>query len=393
MKKNFIQLPILFFIMFSIQLFSQSKDTIIVHQILPGIIHKKIISVKDTIRVNVLEVDLSRGEYYIRSASAKNNIKGKATTSNVVNSFIDSSFQVVAAINGDFWEDDGEVVNNMICEGDFVKATKFTDSPFNDFVNSQFAITFNNKPMIEQFVFSGDVIFKNGLIEKINRINSKADSNSFTLYNHYQGKSTPKAPGNWKINELELNPFLKSGDTIFCKLGTYSLEGENKIENGKFILSANNRYTKYFKKLVGPGDIIKLVLHLNPNRVNVRSLVGGWPRLVCDGKNISSKADSLEGVFPRFSKTKHPRTGIGFSKDSTKLFLIAVDGRQESSSGMSLNQFANLMISQGVYQGLNFDGGGSTTMVIGGEVVNKPSDITGERPVGNCLLVVKRKAK
>lgn len=58
---------------------------------------------------------------------------------------------------------------------------------------------------------------------------------------------------------------------------------------------------------------------------------------------------------------------------------------------MSLVEFANLMLSIGVYEGLNLDGGGSTTMVVDGEVVNKPSDPTGERPVGNALVVFYRR--
>ena len=45
------------------------------------------------------------------------------------------------------------------------------------------------------------------------------------------------------------------------------------------------------------------------------------------------------------------------------------------------------------HQGLNLDGGGSTTMVVGGQVVNRPSDQTGEREVANALLVVAQGAK
>jgi exopolysaccharide biosynthesis protein len=99
----------------------------------------------------------------------------------------------------------------------------------------------------------------------------------------------------------------------------------------------------------------------------------------------------LEGTFPRFSVTRHPRTGVGFSRDSTTLYLITVDGRSESSSGMSLAEFASLMQVLGVAQGLNLDGGGSTTLVIRGHVVNHPSDSTGERTVGNALLVTRRR--
>ncbi len=116
-------------------------------------------------------------------------------------------------------------------------------------------------------------------------------------------------------------------------------------------------------------------------------MVGGWPRIIEDGINLFAIKDSVEGTFYKFSAVKHPRSGIGFSKDSTKIYLVTVDGRQESMSGMSLKEFADFMISQGSYQALNLDGGGSTTMVLNGEVVNSPSDSDGERKVGNCLVI------
>jgi exopolysaccharide biosynthesis protein len=116
--------------------------------------------------------------------------------------------------------------------------------------------------------------------------------------------------------------------------------------------------------------------------------LGGWPRIIVHGRSTADEADSLEGTFPKFSRDRHPRTAIGFSADSTKLFLVTVDGRRESDSGMSLGELARVMIDLGVYEGMNFDGGGSTTMVVDGKVVNSPSDKTGERAVGSGLLIV-----
>ena len=72
-------------------------------------------------------------------------------------------------------------------------------------------------------------------------------------------------------------------------------------------------------------------------------------------------------------------------------------GIQGYSVGMSLQELAEFMHTRlaefsraktNAYQGLNLDGGGSTTMVVEEQVVNKPSDPTGERPVANALLVV-----
>ena len=59
---------------------------------------------------------------------------------------------------------------------------------------------------------------------------------------------------------------------------------------------------------------------------------------------------------------------------------------------MTLVELADVMRGLGVWQAMNFDGGGSTTMVIGGRVVNTPSDPAGEREVGNALLIVQRAA-
>jgi len=60
---------------------------------------------------------------------------------------------------------------------------------------------------------------------------------------------------------------------------------------------------------------------------------------------------------------------------------------------MSLQEFGDLMVGAGVFEGLNLDGGGSTTMVVDGVVVNSPSDAAGERPVANCLLLMERRPK
>jgi exopolysaccharide biosynthesis protein len=70
--------------------------------------------------------------------------------------------------------------------------------------------------------------------------------------------------------------------------------------------------------------------------------------------------------------------------------LLTVDGRSENSGGMTLVELADMIRQLGAWQAMNFDGGGSTTMVIDGKVVNHPSDQQGERTVGNALLVMLR---
>jgi len=123
-----------------------------------GIVHKNIINTIDTLSIDLLKIDLSTKEYELRSVKANNLLNSKESTSEMVKTLTDSGYNVVAAINADFFEADGEIINNMISEGNFVKAVKFTDSPFNPFVNTQFAITESKQLLMEQFVFSGQLI-------------------------------------------------------------------------------------------------------------------------------------------------------------------------------------------------------------------------------------------
>ncbi|MCR4401193.1 MAG: phosphodiester glycosidase family protein [Firmicutes bacterium] len=112
--------------------------------------------------------------------------------------------------------------------------------------------------------------------------------------------------------------------------------------------------------------------------------VGGGPRLVKDGKvHVTSgeerfKADVAVG--------RAPRTAAGVTFDG-KLLLVAVTGRQAHHSiGVTLEELANLMIELGAKDALNFDGGGSSTMVVREYVMNTPSDGR-ERTVADAILV------
>ncbi len=387
MKKTALLLIVLYIIPLTAQVKIEENE------IEPGVIHKKIINTKDTLCINILKINLSAGNYFLQSVKAGNKLNSKETTSEMVKALSDSGYKVVAAINADFFENDGEVINNMISGGAIVKAVKFTDSPYNLFVNSQFATTFDNKLLLDQFVFTGSVILPDGSIEKISRINSIADSNSLTIYNNYQGTFTPETPDHWFKIEYVLKPVEINGDTLLFVVDKISKNKNTEIINEEIILSANNGYAFYVERELSLYDTIGVIMQFNPGykfHKPIRTLIGGWPRIVVDGKNSVIINKKTEGVFPRFSETKHPRTGIGFSRDSTTVYFITVDGRQESSSGMSLEKFADFMISESIYQGLNLDGGGSTTMIINNEVVNKPSDLSGEREVGNCIMLIKK---
>lgn len=386
--KNKIIYLICFLINFCFTAFPQQVTE---KEISDGIFYKKIIDEENKLIINILKIDLTNPSYKIEAVKAKDKLSGKETTSGLSSRLSDTGLKVIAGINADFWETDGEIINNMISGGKIVKAVSSPNYDSKKFTYSQFAITENNKPNIEQFNFNGKIFWKDNSSDKINRVNSKTDSGAVTIYNLYQGDFTPNSPQNFKITEALLIPTGTSGDTLLYKFyGHFYDDGLNAIPKTGVILSASAEKANYIKSKISKYDTIKILYDFIPEINNIYSLTGGLPQIVKDGKNISAITNSTEGVNKKFSETLHPRTGVGFSKDSSQLYFFTVDGRQKSSVGISLNNFADLMISEGVYEGLNLDGGGSTTMVINGKVVNHPSDYSGERPVGSCLFVIRK---
>ena len=66
--------------------------------------------------------------------------------------------------------------------------------------------------------------------------------------------------------------------------------------------------------------------------------------------------------------------------------LVAVDGRQSFSAGVTLRDLARKLVSLGVVTGMAFDAGGSTTIAFDGRVLNSPSD-GAERAVSTALML------
>lgn len=100
---------------------------------------------------------------------------------------------------------------------------------------------------------------------------------------------------------------------------------------------------------------------------------GAWqvltfgPALVKDGQVTVSSSDEVGRAM-----TSNPRTAIGQISEGHYLLVVS-DGRTKESTGLSLRQLAELMQSLGAQVAYNLDGGGSSTMVFHGRVVNNPT--------------------
>ncbi len=151
---------------------------------------------------------------------------------------------------------------------------------------------------------------------------------------------------------------------------------------------------EYFP-VVNVGDTIRLLYSLTPKPAGpVRDLLTGTPRIVRDG--VARPEHDVEGSkASRFVQGALSRTGVGISQDGDTLIVVTINSSDpgESTSGMTLTELANFMVSLGAYQAINFDGGGSATMVIDGETVSRQRGVPFNRRVSNAILVVKEKAR
>jgi hypothetical protein len=119
-------------------------------------------------------------------------------------------------------------------------------------------------------------------------------------------------------------------------------------------------------------------------------IVGGAGLLVHAGRELTSDDWAPEQMRDGFTTERHPRTMIGVDTVGD-IWLVAVDGRNaQLSLGMTFAELQGLARQLSLSEALNLDGGGSTTMVVQGRIVNRPSDPTGPRPVSDAVLVFAR---
>lgn len=150
-------------------------------------------------------------------------------------------------------------------------------------------------------------------------------------------------------------------------------------ENGYVIVGPANKL-----QAVAQSGKAEVNIGTTPDWRNVKHIISGGPYLVKNSEVFvdmtAQKLGSIGG--------KNPRSAIGYTKEGD-LIMVAVDGREGSSVGMTLMQLANFMKSAGCTNAMNLDGGGSTVMYVNGQVVNNPA-FKGGIAISNALVLSKK---
>ena len=114
---------------------------------------------------------------------------------------------------------------------------------------------------------------------------------------------------------------------------------------------------------------------INESEVSAEDLIAdGAVQTLSFGPALVENGQVSVGTNDEVKKAmgSNPRTAIGVKADGTYLFVVA-DGRTDESEGLSLYELAEFMEEQGAVTAYNLDGGGSSTMVFNGNVINNPT--------------------
>ena len=212
------------------------------------------------------------------------------------------------------------------------------------------------------------------------------DDAELVAFTHEYADSTPSGPGREVVAEHGVVT------SVSGSRGTALARGERSVQA---IGSDTDALAG-----VRVGDRLRLRLRLRSHGALLRTprgttVTNGGPLLMRNGEvRITQRRDGfVHPGEPSFSYgfviKRNPRTFAGIDAKG-RTVLITVDGRTAEDLGLSVRESADVARSLGLVDAINLDGGGSTTMVVHGAVISHPSDATGERPVGDALLIGRR---
>lgn len=259
--------------------------------------------------------------------------------------------KMLAAVNASYFDTDGWVVGTIKNQGLMMA---LDEQP-----RSGIAIADGAAEVLADIGYAGVVRLPNGKELHIKGMNRARIADDLVLYNSFYAPTT------------KTNSFGREVKLTNNRVTAVSTAGNMPITPGSVILSGHGVNAAALASL-RVGDKVEFKESLGSAAADAAStVVSGGPLLVERGRaNVRVQE---EKIAPDIAKGRAPRTAVGVKKDGTVLLLV-VDGRNNNSAGLTLQELATYMLRLGARDAVNFDGGGSSVMAINGQVVNKPSD-------------------
>ena len=329
--------------------------------IAPGLIYREFLAGRSAgpVRAHLLEVDFKAG-YALRPVLSNDSVAGIEALSEMA-----ARSQAVAMVNGPYYMRSGEILGLLKIDQTLVSTP---DTP-----RTSFGVLPDGKIIFDSPAFTGHVELPDKTRIPIDGVNRGRGESELILYNTYYAYWTLTAGGGREF-------LVRDGRIV-------DIRNDNSvISEGTVVLSASGRQAWLMADLK-IGDPLKIVQTLGPVWDKVTQAVGAGPCLVKNGEIYMTTLGEEFGSDVAGGRA--PRTALGITKDG-KALLVVVDGRSRSSVGYTLLELARFMLEQGAVEAMNLDGGGSSQMIIGSQIVNTPSDGR-ERRLGAGIAVVKTK--
>lgn len=328
---------------------------------------------KGWLNINILEVDLKDENTEIGLLNSADGLN----TFQTVYQMASKEENVIAAINGDFFNGtsvNGNTIGLSIKDGKLLTTTYYENETKDTFAS--FILDDENEAWFDYFT------------HKITLKNKKNDKE--LLITEYNKVSTNYEypvlyTSDWGTNsygsKLELTEML----VVDGKVKEIRENGEPfEIPEDGFVIATYGETAKQMIEDFKKGNKIELDIEMDLDIEAVKMAVSGGALLLENGEVPEKFTANITGA--------NPRTAIGISKDGNTLYLITVDGRQSSSIGMTQTELAEFLKEKGIYNAMNLDGGGSTTMIgrklgeLAIKTINSPSGVT-LRKVTNAIGV------
>lgn len=196
-----------------------------------------------------------------------------------------------------------------------------------------------------------------------------------------------------EINQATHSFQLEYGKVgILEPLSKMALKAEAKINCGFFAFNASSEnygiWSNGWTTVCYNDNGDQLLKFYDPETMDIstfnrftknNTLVLGASFTLMENNRISIRNTA---PFPHWNQ-RHPRT-IFAQKSNRNMLFVVVDGRRWNERGMTAREEAALCKYLGCRCAVNFDGGGSSELIVGTKIMNRPSD-GGERRIGTCL--------
>ncbi|MFA5858711.1 MAG: phosphodiester glycosidase family protein [Elusimicrobiota bacterium] len=320
---------------------------------------------------------------------------GAETVSKMVTRYEDTinhkgeRYHIIAAINGGYFLSNGTVKDGMMLDGTYIDRIDYWAGGQRSFIyNHDKTMFVDHISSGTQLLYtsSGKVTFADNSTATISNQNTVRSTNQLILYTcHYDTATFTGIYGTEVIVGNVTTP-LRANTEVSGIVKEVRLSGKSSapIPYDGFVLSGHGTASTLLSTKCHIGDTIKIKLSITPSTTyhagndfsNVDFITGGYGWILRNG-NISDS---------QLSPNPQPRTVIAWN--DTYIYFVVNDGRTSISIGMTLQQISQFLInSLQAKEAMNCDGGGSSTFWLDGSMRNDPSDTTGERNVGNGLMM------